>query len=128
MDTFGRLPSELLKEIKYLYKTPTFDFKIKDNIGYLVVYINSTYIHLKMIYFKDEWTCYNGNIIHNLPDIITLITDLSYNSNFSFVLKINIDQYITINDNINDYTICVPATNESVNSLKKALLKCINQL
>jgi len=128
MDNFGRLSRVLLKKIKYLFLTPMFDFKIKDNIGYLLVYINSSYIRLKMIYFKNEWLCYNGNAIHDLANIISIINNLSYDTHFSFVLKINIDQYITINDNIDDYILCVPATNESINSLKKALLKCVSYL
>lgn len=126
MDTFGRLPSDLLKEIKYLYQTPTFEFIIENQIAYLVVHINSSIIKLKMLVMNHHlWMCYNYNILHNIDNIYNEIMKLDEDSNFSFVLRFSINHYIEISDNVNGYKIYIPRTKETMYALKKSLLKCI---
>lgn len=126
MDTFGRLPSDLLKEIKYLYLTPTFEFMIENQIAYLVVHINSSSIKLKMLVMNHQsWMCYNYNILHDIENIYNEIMNLDEQSDFSFVLKFSIYHYIEICDNVKGYHIYIPKTKETIYSLKKSLLKCI---
>ncbi len=126
MDTFGRLPTDILKEIKYLYLTPTFEFVIENKIAYLVIGINSSIIKLKMLVMNHHlWHCYNYNILHNINNIYNEINNLGEHSSFSFVLKFSINHYINICDNVNGFSIDIPKTTETIYSLKKALLKCI---
>jgi hypothetical protein len=86
MDTFGRLPTEVIEHIKFFYEDPVLEIKIIEDFGWhnldniyhinLIITINTNIIYNIQLCVGD---CYNKN--HILESLKLLILALTNNEN-----------------------------------------------
>jgi len=123
MDSFGRLPNELIEKIKFIYKTPTFEFLHEINpcnkyihYFYLVININSTMIKFKLNYLEPFMLDFLGKCIHTNNILL-------YEADVNFDVKN--DRLIVNNHNT---SITIPYSIEVIETLTNAMKKYLDCL
>ena len=124
MDTFGRLPNDVIKNIMALYQLPMIDVVIENNKIYMI--INYLLMHVKILIYNVHMYINVQSKIADKKTINDKIDDFIYRLNHDMIcyydtdfFKINVNGVIIIN-----YADChITLTMESKKILIDAIIK-----
>lgn len=141
MDTFGRLPTEVIEHIKFFYEDPVLEIKIIEDFNWhdheiyyhvnLIITINTNIIYTIQLltsisHFNKIFLCvgdyYNKN--HILKSLKLLILALTNNENTEILFNatfIITDNYIIIKKDIFELSI------KNTHSFRTSLIYVLNQ-
>lgn len=125
MDTFGRLPNDVINRIEEIYQLPTINFVYKEKINTTYLVIDLHYIKIRFIaMYLNTDVSKNDYYKKTLPNIKQFIDNINknipcvYDENYYFKIGYNTDNII-VTDSDTKLTLKKPCIHVLLDALNK---------
>jgi hypothetical protein len=125
MDTFGRLPNDVIDRIEEIYQLPTINFVYKEKVNTTYLVIDLHYIKVRFIaMYLNEHVSKKDYYKNTLPDIKQFIDNINknipcvYKESYYFEINYNTDNII-VTDSDTKLTLKKSCTNVLLDALNK---------